>query len=144
VGLFRKQETVMAEDTFHILQKVIDEAECFENWSFKLVDDDGAKRLVITIDGTDNYDHSKQFCVGHYHPVPITTYNEKSWRRWVFEQCLRTMNHEIGESLRFGPDEERPFVPMHGPGEDPYTVHEWRSEEDARTTQNGSLRSGPV
>ncbi len=33
---------------------------------------------------------------------------------------------------------------MHGPGEDPYTVHEIRSEEDALTTQNGSLREGPV
>jgi hypothetical protein len=27
------------------------------------------------------------------------------------------MNHEIGESLRFGPEELRPFAPMHGPGE---------------------------
>ena len=54
------------------------------------------------------------------------------------------MNHEIGESLRFGPGEVRPFVPMHGPGEDPYTVHEWRPESDALTTQDGSLREGPV
>jgi hypothetical protein len=129
-------------DTFNILQRVVDEAECKPGWSFSLVDEDGAKRLVITIDGVDNYDHSRPFVVSHYHPVPITTYNEQSWRRWVFEQCLRTMNHEIGEALNF--DGVRPFAPMHGPGEDPYTVHEIRPERDALTTQNGSLRKGPV
>jgi hypothetical protein len=130
----------MAKDTFYILQKLVDEAKCKRGWSFRLVDEDGAKRLVITIDGSDNYDHNRHLRINHCHPVPITTYNEKSWRRWIFEQCLRTMNHEIGESLRFGPEELRPFAPMHGPGEDPYTVHEWRSETDALTIQDGSLR----
>lgn len=131
-------------DTFDILAKVVNEAQCKPGWMFFLRDEDGAKRLVIRIEGVHNYDHSKPFTVDHYHPVPITTYNEKSWRRWVFEQCLRTMNHELGESLRFGPDEVRPFAPMHGPGEDPYTVHEWRPEADALTTQDGSMRKAPV
>lgn len=134
----------MAKDTFDLLEKIVNETECKPGWSFRLVDEEGAKRLVITIDGVDNYDHSKHLAISHYHPVPITTYNEKSWRRWIFEQCLRTMNHELGESLRFGEDEVRPFAPMHGPGEDPYTVHEIRSETDALTTQSGALRSGPV
>lgn len=136
----------MAQDTFDILRKVVAEARCFPNWSFRIVDEEGALRLVVRIDGRDNYDPDSRFVVDHYHPVPITTYNEKTWRRWVYEQCLRTMNHEIGEALTFGPADEplRPFVPMHGPGEDPYTVHEWRPEADARTTQRGSLREGPV
>lgn len=129
-------------DTFDILQRVVDEARCKPGWSFRLVDEEGAKRLVITIDGVDNYDHDSPRVVDHYHPVPITTYNEKSWRRWVLEQCLRTMNHELGEALNF--NGERPFAPMHGPGEDPYTVHEVRSEIDALTTQLGTLRDGPV
>ena len=98
--------------------------------------------MIITIDGYDNYDTKRRLRIGHCHPVPHTTYNEKTWRRWVFEQCMRTMTHEIGESLSF--DGVRPFVPMHGPGEDPYTVHEIRSEADALTTQDGSLREGPV
>jgi hypothetical protein len=134
----------MADDTFDLLEKIVSETRCKPGWSFHLIDEDGAKRLVIHIDGVDNYDPARAFSINHYHPVPITTYNEKSWRRWIFEQCLRTMNHEIGECLRFGPDELRPFAPMHGPGEDPYTVHEIRSETDALTTQNGSLRPGPV
>jgi hypothetical protein len=83
--------------------------------------------------------------IRHFHPVPAgVTYNEATWRRWIFEQCIRTMNHELGESLRFGPNEVRPFAPMHGPGEDPYTVHEIRPEIDALITQNGTLRDGPV
>lgn len=134
----------MAEDTFELLDKIVKETKCKPGWSFFLADEGGAKRLVITIDGVNNYDHSKPFIVSHYHPVPITTYNEKSWRRWIFEQCIRTMHHELGESLRFGDEELRPFAPMHGPGEDPYTTHEIRSETDALTTQSGKLRSGPV
>lgn len=134
---------VTAANTFGLLEQIVQETKCKPNWSFRLADEQGAKRLVITIAGVNNYDHLQPFTVSHYHPVPITTYNEKSWRRWIFEQCMRTMIHELGESLRFGADEVRPFVPMHGPGEDPYTVHEWRSEEDALTTQDGSQRAGP-
>jgi hypothetical protein len=133
-----------AENTFVLLGRIVEETQCKPGWSFRLVDEDGAKRLVIRIETVHNYDHSKPFVVDHYHPVPVTTYNEKTWRRWIFEQCIRTMNHELGESLRFGSDEVRPFVPMHGPGEDPYTVHEWRPETDALTAQDGSQRPGPV
>lgn len=134
----------MAENTFDILQQIVNETKCFPNWSFRLIDDEGAKRLLIQLRTFHNYDHTKPFTVNHIHPVPIATYNAKSWRRWIFEQCIRTMHHEIGESLRFGNEELRPFAPMHGPGEDPYTVHEWRPESDALTTQDGSLREGPV
>jgi len=135
---------VTAENTFDLLARIVASTQCKPGWSFDLINEDGALRLVIQIDGVDNYNPSRRWVVNHIHPVPITTYNEKSWRRWIFEQCIRTMNHELGESLRFGPDEVRPFAPMHGPGEDPYTVHEIRPESDALTTQNGSLREGPV
>lgn len=135
---------VKTEDTFDILRKVVKGAKCKSGWSFRLHNEDGALRLVIQIASEDNYHPGRAWTVDHYHPVPIATYNEKTWRRWVFEKCLATMNHELGEALRFGPDEVRPFVPMHGPGEDPYTIHEWRSEEDARTTQSGDQRKGSV
>lgn len=131
-------------DTFDLLERIIDETACKPGWTFFLRNEDGHKTLIIQIAGVNNYDHSKKFTVNHCHPVPYTTFNEKSWRRWIFEQCLRTMNHELGESLRFGVDEVRPFAPMHGPGEDPYTVHEVRSELDALTIQDGSIRKGPV
>lgn len=128
--------------TYDILQKVVNEAKVFPNWSFRLHEDNGAKRLVIRIETHHNYFFDAPFTVDHYHAVPATTFNEKSWRRWLFEQCIRTVNHEIGETLQF--DGVRPFVPMHGPGEDPYTIHEWRPEVDALTIQTGELRDGPV
>lgn len=136
----------MGKTTFDILAKVVEETKCFPNWSFRLIDEDGDLRLVIRIEGHNNYYPKIPFIVDHYQPVPPTTYNEASWRRWVYEQCRRVMNHEIGEALRFGPDDApiRPFAPMHGPGEDPYTVHEIRPERDALMTQSGSLREGPV
>lgn len=133
--------------TYDILRKVVREASCFSNWSLRVEDeskhiDVEYPRLVIRIEGENNYTHAP-YIVDHYHPAPSgVTYNEKTWRRWVYDQCLRTMNHEIGEALVF--NGERPFAPMHGPGEDPYTIHEIRSEADALMTQNGSLRPPPV
>lgn len=134
----------MSDNTFDILHRVVKETKCFPNWRFRLagVGGNAAPTLIITVDGHNNYNPHEPFCVGHCHPVPTATYNEKTWRRWVYEQCRRTMNHEIGEALQF--NGVRPFAPMHGPGEDPYTVHEIRSEADALTIQDGTLRAGPV
>jgi hypothetical protein len=134
----------MPENTIDLLSRIVGETKCKPGWRFWVQHEDGAYTLIIQIAGKNNYKPEENFTVNHCHPVPFTTYNEKSWRRWIFEQCIRTMNHEIGESLRFGPEELRPFAPMHGPGEDPYSVHEWRPESDALTIQDGSLRDGPV
>lgn len=128
----------MTTDTFDVLRAQVAQVKCKPGWSFRIVDEEGALRLVIRVPGQNSYPPHQPFTVDHYHPVPITTYNEKSWRRWIFEQCRRTENHELGEWLRWGDD--RPFAPLHGPGEDPYTVHEFRDESDARTTQNGTMR----
>lgn len=128
----------MAADTHDVLREVVAKTSCKKGWSFRLVGEDGALRLYIRIDGYDNYDHDRPFSVNHVFPVPTATYNEKSWRRWVFEMCRRVENHELGECFRVG--DERPFQPCHGPGEDPYTVHEYRDEVDARTVQDGSVR----
>ena len=132
-------------NTIEQLKKIVSETKCKPGWAFSVGPGEGLSWvLFITIDGHNNYAAEEPFIVTHCHPVPETTYNEKTWRRWILEQCIRTMNHELGEALRFGPNEERPFAPMHGPGEDPYTIHEIRSEQDALTTQNGTLRKGPV
>lgn len=129
-------------DTHELLRRIVGETRCKPGWTFRLYFGEDGPQLIINIDSVNNYDHSERFVVNHVHPVPTATYNEASWRRWILEQCIRTMNHELGESLRFG--DVRPFAPMHGPGEDPYTIHEIRPERDALTTQDGSLREGPV
>lgn len=129
-------------DTFHIFRAVVAKTSCKPGWTFSLVDDEEGFRLVILVPGVDSWNPERKFNVRHYFPVPKTTWNEKSWRRWIFECCRGVENHELGEWFKVG--EVRPFLPLHGPGEDPYVVHEFRDEVDARTTQDGSIREdGP-
>ena len=75
-------------NTFDVLDKVVRETKCKPGWSFKLVDEDGAKRLYIQLETFHNYEPTKRFVVNHVHPVPTTTFNEKSWRRWIFEVSI--------------------------------------------------------
>ena len=130
----------MPENSHDVLATIVGQVKCKPGWLFDLVDEDGALRLVITVPGYDSATPSqlRKFTVRHFFPVPMATYNEKSWRRWIFEMCRRVENHELGEWFRVGV--MRPFAPMHGPGEDPYTVHEIRPQADELTTQDGSTR----
>ena len=130
----------MADDTHDVLRALVAQARCKPGWRFSLKDEAGALRLVIQVIGYDSSlpDEGVPLTVNHYFPVPTATYNEKSWRRWMFERCRGVENHELGEWFRIG--SERPFEPCHGPGEDPYTVHEYRPPADALTTQDGSMR----
>lgn len=132
----------MADDTHDVLRRLVSRARCKPGWSFRLKDDNGALRFVARVSGYDSARPDAfplvERTIDHYFPVPTATYNEKTWRRWMFEMCRRVENHEIGEWFRIG--SEWPFAPLHGPGEDPYTVHEFRSVEDQLTTQDGSVR----
>lgn len=128
----------MAEDTFDILRDLVARAACKPGWRFSIIDEGGALRLVITVPGRNSYSPEDRLTVRHFFPVPTTTFNAKSWQRWMFEMCRRLENHELGEWFKIG--EVRPFAPMHGPGEDPYTVHEVRDEADFLTRQDGSVR----
>lgn len=127
----------MAENTHNILALLVAKARCKPGWDFNLADDDGALRLVITVAGQDSYTEDQRLRVAHFFPVPTATYNEKSWQRWIFEMCRRVENHELGEWFKIG--KKRPFAPCHGPGEDPYTVHEFREKVDAQTLQDGAV-----
>lgn len=131
----------MTPNTFDVLEDVVQRVKCKRGWSFEIVDEEGALRLVIQVRGFNSAtpEDNSPYYVRHFFPVPTTTYNVKSWTRWVFEMCRRLENHELGEWFRID-DKIRPFAPMHGPGEDPYTVHEIREELDALTTQDGSMR----
>lgn len=133
------------EHTFEVLREIVTNTACKPFWSFELIEQDNIATLVIAVIGPDAFkpeqlaSNVNEFrCINHLFPVPIATYNEKSWRRWVFEMCRRVENHELGEWFRVG--HMRPFLPLHGPGEDPYTVHEFRDRVDALTTQDGFIR----
>jgi hypothetical protein len=126
----------MMANTHGVLMDLVQRVTCKPEWHFTVRTEDLALRLVITVDGWNAAAPETQIRVAHFFPVPEATYNLKSWRRWLFEQCRRVENHELGEWFQI--DGERPFAPLHGPGEDPYTVHEFRDELDARTLQDGS------
>jgi hypothetical protein len=122
-------------NTFDVLFELVERVTCKPGWSFRLDDDDDGFRLVILIPVTDSRPGGELTGVRHYFPVPTTTWNAKSWRRWIFECCRRVEDHELGEWFLDG--RERPFAPLHGPGNDPYTIREVSTEEEARTDQQG-------
>jgi hypothetical protein len=130
----------VAKNTHDILADIVSHVKCKPGWRFSLRDEDGALRLVIYVPGHDSAAPSdlKPLAINHLFPVPTATYNKESWRRWVFEMCRCVEDHELGEWFRI--DAERCFAPLHGPGEDPYTVHEFRPVQDQLTTQDGSMR----
>jgi len=82
-------------------------------------------------------DAGETYRVNHYMPVPPAAFDERSWRRWLFDQCLLVERHEAMEF--FAIDDERPYAPSHGPGNDPYIVREVGTETDQRTSFRGEL-----
>lgn len=113
-------------------------------WTFTLADLDrgqGSKGLTLDIvtSGYDSYhpERGQVYRVHHYMPVPPAAYDERSWRRWLFEQVLLVERHEAMEFFQI--DGVRPYAPHHGPGNDPYIVFEHGSDEDVRTSFRGDL-----
>lgn len=124
--------------THDLLARLLSKVTCKPGWDFWLDDnEDEGLRLVILVRGVNSFDPEQPLAVRHYFPVPTATYNEATWRRWIFECCRGVENHELGEWFKV--DGHRPFAPLHGPGENPYMIHEFRSEVDARTVQDGTV-----
>ena len=116
-------------------------------WTFWLgTIDRGQGSQGLTLDivtlGYNSYhpDQGEDYRVHHYMPVPPAAYDERSWRRWLFEQVLLVERHEAMEFFVIGG--ERPFAPHHGPGNDPYIVFEHGTDEDVRTSFRGDLKDG--
>ena len=112
-------------------------------WRFALADLDRGQgsaglTLVITTLGTNSY-HPEEtdYRVNHYMIVPAAAFDERSWRRWLFEQLLLVERHECMEFFQVGDD--KPFAPSHGFGQDPYLVREIGTEEDRRMSFRNEL-----
>jgi hypothetical protein len=117
----------------------------YRRWKFKLDDIDRGQgsrglTLIITTRGYDSYnpDHGENYRVNHYMPVPPAAFNEKSWRWWLFEQCLKVERHECMEFFKI--DGKRPYAPLHGPGNDPYMVAERSTNREIQTMYTGEVR----
>lgn len=99
----------------------------------------GGLTLRITTLGYDSYNtkDGENYRVHHYRIVPAATYNRDSWRRWLFDQFLDVEKHETMEFFKISG--ERPFPPTHGPGDDPYTVHQLASATQVATNFRGEV-----
>lgn len=93
--------------------------------------------LVITVSTPDSYHPERIIRVRHLFPVPPAAFDERSWRRWLFDQIGLVELHERCEFFRIG--DERPYAPSHGPGNDPYLIREVGTELDRRTSSRGRL-----
>lgn len=79
--------------------------------------------LIITTQGVNSYHHEQDnYRVNHFFAVPPATYNRANWMRWLFDQYRLVEEHECMEFFTI--DGEKPYAPNHGPGENPYTIHE--------------------
>lgn len=125
-----------------VLQDLLDNLEYRPGFSFSLEHLDrgqGSKGLTLTITVTtpDSYDHSTTIRVCHYMPVPPAAFDERSWRRWLFDQIGLVEQHERCEFFTITGD--KPFAPSHGPGNDPYLIREIGTDVDRRTSFRGDL-----
>ena len=86
----------------------------------------------------DAYHEKVERPVYHYFVVPAATYNRASWQRWLLDCLLKVETHECMEHFQI--DGERPYAPTHGPGDDPYTIHEYSNDERRRTSFRGTVK----
>src|SRR5438105_4616360 len=129
----------------HELVDLVESAELWLGWKVWLndrvrdpADTHGAEAkgltLVFLTKGydTDHPERCQIYSVAHYFEVPAATYNRRSWQRWFFDQYAKVRLHEAMESFAIG--EEHPYAATHGPGDDPYVVHDYATDEQRRTS----------
>lgn len=128
-----------------VLDDLVGKLKYRKGWLFKLKHIDRGQgseglTLIITTLGINSYhpDRGESYRVDHYMIVPAAAYDERSWRRWLFEQVLLVERHECMEF--FMVDGKRPYAPHHGPGNDPYAVFEHGNDLDVRTMYTGDVR----
>jgi hypothetical protein len=125
------------------LARLVEQLRYKAGWHFSLRDLDRGQgseglTLVITITGPDSYHPERTISVNHYMLVPPASYNERSWLWWLFNQILLIEQHEAMEFFQI--DGDRPYGPLHGPGNDPYLIQVLSTDEERRTSFRGELK----
>ena len=95
------------------------------------------KILTISVYSEDSRKPGCSIRINHCFMIPPASYNARSWRRWLFARVIDVQTHEAGEHFMIGA--QRPFAPLHGPGNDPYFVYDPATEEEKATNQDGSI-----
>lgn len=117
------------------LKSLVERLKYRPDWDFLLTDTDRGQEskgltLIITIRGYDTYniEGGENYRVHHFMIVPPASYNERSWKRWLFEQILLVERHEAAEFFQI--DSDRPYAPYHHDGNDPYIVFELSDKKE--------------
>lgn len=117
--------------------------------------------FIVTTLGYNSYhpERGETYRVNHYFPVPAATYNRASWQRWLLDCILKVESHEACEFFALEYDEgvpegapddasglvvRRPYAPTHGPGDDPYVIHEYGTDTQRRTRFTGEVSDAGV
>jgi hypothetical protein len=114
-------------------------SEGWKAWLQGMERDPGSAGLTLVVQrcGPDSYHPENVIRVNHYFPVPPATYDERSWRWWLFEQVGLVELHERMENFLI--DGKPAYPPAHGPGNSPYLVLEYGTDTDRRTSFRGEL-----
>ena len=114
----------------------------------------GGLTLIVFADVHDTYHPEERRPVNHYFIVPAATYDRRAWLRWLLDRVLDVEQHEACEWFRFpmpprwdpasvshlAQPDDRPYAPNHGPGRDPYTIVEYATDVDRRTSFRGEVQ----
>lgn len=112
----------MDDNTLLLLERIVKSITYMPGWDVYLAgDNEGNDWLTLHIvsDTPDSYDEqNRRVRVNHSFLVPPATYNERTWKTWIFERYCEVWRHETGEFLKF--DGIKEFAPHHGNHENPY------------------------
>lgn len=123
----------------------------------------GGLTLIITTRTSNSYRWTQcdlcsspvtNYQVHHYFVVPAATYDRRAWLRWLFDQFIKVEQHECAEYFRLVQEGDfvlkdgsrtnefvrRPFAPIHAPGADPYSIVEYASDVERRTSFRGTVK----
>jgi hypothetical protein len=141
VGLNITQEA--PGDSLEILRDLLDRLTYRAGWGFELRPDfyrgQGSRgtTLIITVTGPDSKHPEDTIQVRHFMLVPPASYNERSWKWWLFQQIGLVEQHERMEFFQLGG--QPAYAPAHGPGNDPYLILDYGTDIDRRTSFRGDL-----
>lgn len=142
-----------------VLAELVGNLDYKPDWSFKLIDTvrdrlpadpwwtgeplAGGLTFIVTTHHVNAYHPEQLRPVNHLFPVPAATFNRDSWQRWILDRLLDVDMHEACEwTVVFDGEGEpvRPFAPTHGPGDNPYRVVQYATDEQRRTAFTGTVK----
>lgn len=122
-----------------VLADVVSRIQYKPGWKIELQELDreqGSQGLTLCVSATVVNAVDQTTTVGFLHLFPVypAGFNERAWTRWVFDQLMLVELHEAQEFYKL--DGEAPYFPSHAPGDNPYTVMEIRTREEAHAQAN--------